>query len=181
VSLPDSVIGVGDAYALAGISGFLESRNKAWHLMPSSNTSFRDLSNSPLILIGSFSNPWANRLLGSLRFVFVGGSPNRLVDRTKPGSGWIIQVSPNWTTSEDYAVITRFKSPDTGETIIALGGATNFGTEAAGKFLTSSEMLGAAMQDAPKDWQTRNFQVVLHVKVQGNAPEQPTVVARYFW
>lgn len=181
VQLPDSVIGVGDAYALSRISGLLESNQKAWHLLPSSNTSFRDLTTGPVVLIGSFSNAWANRLLGSLRYVFVEGPPNRLIDRSDPAKGWTIQVSPQWTASEDYAVISRFKSPDTGETIIALGGATNFGTEAAGKFLADPDMLGAAMMNAPKNWQNKNFQIVLHVKVQGGAPEQPTVVARYFW
>ena len=181
VQLPDSVIGVGDAYALSRISGLLESNHKEWHLLPSSNTSFRDLTTGPVVLIGSFSNAWANRLLGSLRYVFVEGPPNRLIDRTNPAKGWTIQVSPQWTASEDYAVISRFKSPDTGETIIALGGATNFGTEAAGDFLTDPDMLGTAMRNAPKNWQYRNFQIVLHVKVQGGAPEQPTVVARYFW
>lgn len=181
VQLPNSVIGVGDAYALSRISGFLESNDKTWHLLPSSNTSFRDLTTGPVVLIGSFSNTWASRLLGSLRYVFVLGPPNRLIDKNAPAKGWTIQVSPQWTASEDYALISRFKSPDTGETIIALGGATNFGTEAAGEFLTNPDMLGAAMRNAPKNWQNMNFQIVLHVKVQGGAPEQPTVVARYFW
>lgn len=181
VQLPDSVIGVGDAYALSRISGFLESNHKEWDLLPSSNTSFRDLTTGPVVLIGSFSNAWANRLLGNLRYVFVEGPPNRLIDRTDPAKGWTIQVSPQWTASEDYAIVSKFKSLDTGETIIALGGATNFGTEAAGEFLTNPDMLGAAMRQAPKDWRNKNFQIVLHVKVQGGAPEQPTVVARYFW
>lgn len=181
VSLPNAVIGIGDAYALAGITGFLESRDKAYHILPSSSTSFRDLTTGPVILIGSFSNPWANRLLNNLRFVFFEGPPNRLADRNHPASGWTIQVSPEWTASEDYAMISRFKSPDTGETIISLGGGTNFGTEAAGEFLTNSEMLAAGLHDAPKDWRSKNFQLVLHVKVQGSAPEPPTVVASYFW
>jgi hypothetical protein len=181
VPLSNAVTGIGDAYALADISGFLGSRNKAWRLLPSSDTSFRSLTTGPVILIGSFSNSWAKRLLGDLRYVFVEGPPSKLVDRAHPANQWTIDVSPEWTLSEDYAIISRFKSPDTGETIIALGGASNFGTEAAGEFLTNSEMLATVMRDAPKDWRTKNFQVVLHVKVQGSAPEPPTVVARYFW
>jgi hypothetical protein len=181
VPLPNAFIGVGDAYAVANITAFWAAHGRPWSLLPSADTSFRDLAAGPIILIGSFSNPWTAKLADSLRFVFVEGPPNRLVDRAHPQGGWTIQVSPQWTTSEEYAVISKFQSPDTGETIISLAGATNFGTEAAGNFLTNSDMLSAGFRDAPKDWRTKNFQIVLHVKVQGMAPEQPTVVAKYFW
>lgn len=181
VALPDAVVGVGDAFALADVTGFLSSEHKPWYLLPSTNTSFRDLNKGPTILIGSFSNPWTRKLLSDLRFVFVEGPPNKLIDRGHPERGWTIKVSENWTAQEDYAVISRFQSPDTGETIISLAGATNFGTEAAGKFLVNSDLLEAALRNAPKNWKNKNFQIVLHLKVQGNAPEQPTVVDEYFW
>jgi hypothetical protein len=181
VPFSNTVIGIGDAYALADITGFLESRSKAWYLLPSNNTPFRDLTTGPVVLIGSFSNQWATRLLGTLRFAFVQGPPNRLVDRNHPAGGWTIQVNPDWTVAKDYALISRFQSPDTGEPIIAVAGATNFGTEAAGKLLTNPDMLAAVLHDAPKDWKSKNFQIVLQVKVQGSTPEQPTVIDKYFW
>jgi hypothetical protein len=181
VSLPNAFIGVGDAYALANVTSFLSSHGKAWSLLPSSDTSFRDLAAGPTILIGAFSNPWTEKLTENLRFVFVQGPPNRLIDRSRAGAGWTIPVSPQWTSPEDYAVISRFRSPDTGETIISLAGAANFGTEAAGKFLTDPDRLAAAFRNAPKNWRNKNFQIVLHVNVAGNAPEQPAVVAQYFW
>jgi hypothetical protein len=159
----------------------LGSHSKPWDLLSSTDTSFRDLTTGPIILIGSYSNLWTSKLADSLRFVFVQGPPNRLVDRAHPKAGWTIQVSPEWTTTEDYAVISKFQSTDTGETIISLAGASNFGTEAAGMFLINPDMLASAFRDAPKNWRNMNFQIVLHVKVVGNTPEQPTVVAKYFW
>lgn len=181
VPISNSVIGIGDAYALADMTSFLESRRKAWYLIPSDNTPFRDLTKGPVVLIGASSNQWATRLLGTLRFVFIHGPFNRLVDRNHPSVGWTNQVNPDGTVADDYALISRFQSPDTGDTIIAVAGGTNFGTEAAGGFLTNADLLTAGMRDAPKNWRSENFQIVLHVKVEGSTPAQPTVIAKYFW
>lgn len=181
ISLSNSVVGVGDAYALAQISGFLGSKGHPWYLLPSTNTSYRELATGPVILIGSFSNVWTDKLANGLRYVFVKGPPNRLVDKFHPNAGWTVRTTPDWTAPEDYAVISRFQSPDTGEWILYIAGATNLGTEAAGNFLVNTDEVAAAMTDAPQGWRTKNLQIVLHVMSQDGVPVRPTVVAKYFW
>jgi hypothetical protein len=90
-------------------------------------------------------------------------------------------LTADWQTPEDFAVISRSLSPETGRPVIVVAGLTNFGTEAAGEFLTSPEMLAVALRGAPKDWKGKHFQFVLHTKLIGKTPERPTVIAEYFW
>jgi hypothetical protein len=40
---------------------------------------------------------------------------------------------------------------------------------------------GKRLQPVPADWQKKNLQLVLHVKVIAGAPSSPQVVGRYFW
>jgi hypothetical protein len=90
-------------------------------------------------------------------------------------------VSPEGDATEDYAIVSRFLSPKTGEPVIVVAGLVNSGTQAAGEFIANKEMLAAALRGAPKDWEGKNLQFVLHSKVIGSTPEHPTVVATYFW
>lgn len=60
-------------------------------------------------------------------------------------------------------------------------GVSNIGTQTAGEFLTSPDLLSDALQDAPKGWQKKNFQFVLYTKVLGRTPGPPVVVAKRFW
>ena len=46
---------------------------------------------------------------------------------------------------------------------------------------TTGEALTDALRDAPKGWQNKNLQLVLHVKVISGTPVSPKVVANYFW
>jgi hypothetical protein len=182
VPLPDAFVGVGDAYALADITQLLSARGKHWHLLAGNDTPSQELKSGPVILIGAFSNPWTLRLTENLRFTYDLDPKNVVRDRMQPDRQWRLQnLSPDWQTSEDFAIVSRFQSPETGEPLIVVAGLTNFGTEAASEFLTSPEMLANALHDAPKDWKGKNFQFVLHTKLIGKTPERPTVLARYFW
>jgi hypothetical protein len=182
VPLPDAFVGVGDAYALADITELLSARGKRWHLLAGNDTPSQELKSGPVILIGAFSNPWTLRLTENLRFTYDLDPKNIIRDRMQPERQWRLQnLTPDWQTSEDFAIVSRFQSPETGEPVIVVAGLTNFGTEAAGEFLTSSEMLASALRDAPKDWKRKNFQFVLHTKLIGKTPERPTVIAKYFW
>lgn len=182
VPLPDAFVGVGDAYALADITELLSARGKHWHLLAGNDTPSKELKSGPVILIGAFSNPWTLRLTENLRFTYDLDPKNVIRDRMQRERQWRLQnLTPDWQTSEDFAIVSRFQSPETGEPVVVVAGLTNFGTEAAGEFLTSSEMLASALHDAPKDWKRKNFQFVLHTKLIGKTPERPTVVAKYFW
>jgi len=178
--IPDAFVGTGDAYALADIARALSTRGKEWRLLAGNSTPSQTLRDGPIILIGDHSNKWTSALTENLRFYF--GIDNAIYDRSNPGSKWSLDhLTPDWKTSEDYAIASRFASPGTGQPVVLIAGLTNFGTQAAGEFFTNQSLLAEALQKAPKDWKHKNFQFVLHTKIIGNTPERPTVVASYFW
>jgi hypothetical protein len=180
IPLPNAFVGVGDSYALADIAEVLSTRPKHWRLVAGNDTPSQDLKVGPVVLIGAFSNPWTLRLTENLRFTYAAG--DIIHDRMQTSRQWSL---PNphsyWMTQEDYAVVSRFQSPETGQPVIVVAGLTSFGTEAAGEFLTDRDLLRSALQEAPKDWKGENFQFVLHTKLIGQTPERPTVIASYFW
>jgi hypothetical protein len=178
----DYFVGVGDAQALADTSRFLSTRGKPWRLLAGHETPSADLQAGPLILIGSFSNPWTLQITEDLPFVFENGTDKIIRDRRGTGRIWKIGSGiPDLKPAEDYAIVARFLSAKTGEQIIVIAGITNFGTQAAGEFIVSPEMLRNAFANAPHGRKDQNFEFVLHTKVIGSSPERPTVVASYFW
>jgi hypothetical protein len=180
VPLPDAFVGTGDAFALADIVKLLSSRQKEWQLLAGNSTPSQALLAGPIVLIGDHSNRWTPDMMDNLRFYF--GETNQIYDRSRSGVSWSLDhLSPDWKTGEDYAIVSRFTSPGTGQPVIVIGGLTNFGTEAAGVFITNQNLLSEALRSAPSDWRRKNFQFVLHTKIIGNTPERPTVVASNFW
>ena len=180
IPLPDAFVGVGDAHALADIVSFLGKRGKPWHLNAGDMTPSAELRDGPVVLVGAFENPWTRRLTEDLPFVFQSGTTIR--DQTQPGKEWrLSKLSPDWHPPEDYAIVSRFISSETGQPVLVAAGLANIGTQTAGEFLTSSTLLSDAMRDAPKDWRRKNFQFVLHTKVLGRTPGTPAVVAKHFW
>lgn len=65
--------------------------------------------------------------------------------------------------------------------LVEVAGITQYGTDAAADLITSPDLMTEALRGAPKGWQSKNLQFVLHVKVIDGAPGSPTVVKQYFW
>ncbi len=182
VHVTDAFVGVGDAYALAQISRLLDKRGIKWRLLAANDTSPQELRSSPAILIGAFSNRWISKVDDGVRFTFDNSSNTAIIDRSNPNRIWKwAHPSADWKTTDDYALVSGFLSSETGEPTIALAGITNYGTQGAADFVTDPKLLEQALRQAPHDWHRKNFQFVLHVKMLGNTPGPPTVVAAYFW
>jgi hypothetical protein len=178
--VPDAFVGTGDAFALADVAGLLSKLGKDWQLLPGNSTPSNTLLAGPIILIGVHANRWTPTITKNLRFFF--GVENAIYDRSDPRVKWSLdQLTPDWKTNEDYALVSRFTNPGSGQPVIVIAGLTNFGTQAAGDFLTNQSLLSEALQKAPKDWKHKNFQFVLHTQIIGNSPERPTVIASNYW
>jgi hypothetical protein len=178
--MSDSFVGTGDAFALADIAKLLSTRGKEWQLLPGNSTPSQTLLAGPIILIGVHANKWTRDIMGNSRFFF--GIDNAIYDRSNPNVKWSLEhLAADWKTGEDYALVSRFTNPGSGQPVIVIAGLTNFGTQAAGEFFTDQSLLSEALQQAPKDWRHKNFQFVLHTKIIGNTPERPTVIAAYYW
>jgi len=181
VSMQGQLVGMGDAHALTNIVKVLSSRNKEWELYGESTMPSQVLFDRPTILIGIYDNKWTPELMNNPRFYFDSGGKNEIYDRSKPGVKWTVRVPGNWKVDEDYAIVLRFTSPRTGQPVLVLAGVSTFGTEAAGDFIASQRLLAEALQNAPENWDQKNFEFVVQTKIIGNSPGHPTVVAANYW
>src|SRR5260370_37471071 len=59
-----------DVMTLGRLTGFLQAKGKAYHIRGESSTTFEDLRDGPVVLIGAFNNDWSMRLMGPRRFSF---------------------------------------------------------------------------------------------------------------
>jgi len=181
VHLTDAFVGVGDAYALAKVIRLLDIRSTNWRLLTSNDTTPQDLRSSPAVLIGAFSNRWSSHIKGGGRFAF---DQQRLSikDYSRPQISWKpMAQTADWKSEDDYALVSGFLSPETGQPTISLAGITNYGTEGAADFVTNPGLLRNALKQTPSGWHGQNFQFVLHMTILGNTPSPPTIVASYFW
>jgi hypothetical protein len=65
--------------------------------------------------------------------------------------------------------------------VVIVAGLTGYGTTASGEFLTNPEYLEALSKSAPKDWASKNMQIVISAKVINGNSGPPNVIDEYFW
>ena len=173
-----------DLLTIARLAGLLDMNAKSYQIRGQSSTSFADLRNSPVILIGAFNNNWTMRLAGPLRFGFArDGGFYWISDRTKPSvhSRGVSYDMQYLKLSEDFAVITRVHDPTTERMVVIAAGLTGYGTIAAGEFLSNPAYLEALSKTAPTNWASENMQIVISTKVINGNSGPPNVVEQYFW
>jgi hypothetical protein len=145
-----------------------------------------DLRGKPCVFIGGFNNDWTLALAGELRFYFDHDSQTNtsmVRDRSDPGNNaWTVANAwPYPTMPTDYAIVTRARNATTEQTVVIAAGITHFGTVAAAEFLSNPAYFNAALPGAPRDWDRKNMQVVLSVKVMSGTAGPPKVLAVHFW
>jgi hypothetical protein len=172
---------IGDAYASLVLGSLFSRRGKLYQMRYGADLTFGDLRYQPSILIGAFNNEWTLQTTSDLRFVFEKRSTIR--DRSNNRLYTLPSLQPDGRTPEDYAIVSRVFNSKTGELLIAAAGITQYGTHAAGEFLTSPNSMAAlaAAAGAPRDWPKKNLQALLHTNIVGDAPGPPTIVETCFW
>jgi len=183
VPIPDQYVGVGDAYSAALLTRLFTEMGKSSKLRIGSDTSFTDLRSYPAVLLGANSNRWTMTVTRELPFVFRRGFGAFYIEETSGARrNWKLNaLEPNGKTPEDYALVTRLLDSPSGRMIVAAGGITQYGTHAAGEFLTNPQYLSQILAGAPENWHARNMQCVLHTRVVAGAPGPPRLVAIRFW
>jgi len=178
-------VNLGDATTLAALTGLLQAKGKRYRILGGSSTTFADLQGGPVVLIGALNNDWTMRLAGPLRFsVECNHSGDaRIVDKQSPSrSDWATSFNaPYLDVTRDYAVISRVRDPKTEQVAVMLGGIADWGTMAAGEFVSNPAQLRKIVPFAPKDWENKNLQVVISTDVIRGSSGPPNVLAAYFW
>ncbi len=175
-------VGFGDMVVATEISGMLARRSKAVRLRMASSVEFADLRQQPTLLIGAITNRWTVEMQQAWRFRFQyqPGTRTVIVD-TAQQRDWSITSKDDGSAPEDYLLVSRIRSSQTGGLILVAAGLKQFGTEAAGRLLADPDQLGPILHQLPKGWEAKNVQLVLHARVIGNTPAQPEVVATHVW
>jgi hypothetical protein len=173
-----------DVTTVARLAGLLQARGKTYRLRGESSTTFADLRDGPVVLVGAFNNDWTLRLMGPMRFSFERENDTFWIkDQQNPATRdrAVNYSMPYLNLTEDYALISRVLEPTTERMVVVAGGLTGYGTMAAGEFLTTPEYLFAVAKQMPKNWEHKNVQLVIATKVINGNSGPPRVVDRYVW
>jgi hypothetical protein len=175
----DQYIGRGDMLAGERISNELRALNHAPAWKASDSIDMREMSNHAVVLIGYAGTRWGAMIKG-LRFSIDDEKGGMVTDNGKTTEWYPHHLTADLHTDEDYAVVARLYNSETRSVVLLVSGGTQYGTEAAANLVTDGRMLSEALRDSPRDWDKGNVQLVLHVKVIGNTPAAPEVIAADF-
>ncbi len=173
-----------DVLTLGRLAGLLQAKGKDYHIRGESSTTFEDVRDGPVVLIGAFNNDWSMRLMGPRRFSFERtGDTFWIKDRENPSdqSHAVSYATPYLSLTEDFAVISRVLDPVTERMVVLAGGLTGYGTMAAGEFLSNPVYMEAIAAKAPGGWAHKNVQVVISTKVINGRSGPPKALVTHFW
>jgi len=173
-----------DVMTLGRLTGFLQAKGKAYHLRGESSTTFEDLRDGPVVLIGAFNNDWSLRLMGPRRFSFERtGDTFWIKDVQNPSdrSHAVNYAMPYLKLTEDFALVSRVLDPVTERMVVLAGGLTGYGTVAAGEFLSNPAYIETITATAPSKWAHKNVEVLISTKVINGKSGPPKVVTAHFW
>jgi len=178
-----------DMVTIAKVVGVLQAGGKKVLIRRENTSSFSDLREGPVVLIGAFNNDWSLRLTRQLRYTLALDAENHLIyikDAKNPSARtW------SWGTNQprdhvggagspvlhDYALISRIRSSETGHVLVVIGGLYTYGTESAGEFLTDPQLMQAVAQQIHLGAGDKSLQIVLGTTVTDGTPGPPKILA----
>jgi hypothetical protein len=178
-----------DTVTIARVVGALEARNKQVLIRRGSSSSFSDLREGAVVLIGAFNNEWSLRLTRQLRYSLAMDADRHLIyirDAKTPASrnwSWATNQPPEPVTGanspklQDFALISRIRDSETGHVVVVIGGLYTYGTEAAGEFLTDPDLMQAIATQVRASGGSQNLQIILGTTVTDGTPGPPRVLA----
>lgn len=186
VILKDRYVALSDALSLVRITSLFDRYRKPYRIRGDRTTSFADLRETSAVLIAAFDNQWALRVTGTLRFTFLKDSEHDtdlIRDRLHPEKDdWRMTGAwPYWDVPNDYAVISRVIHGPTDHAVVSAAGITEYGTLAAGEFLSHADYFAEAVPKLPGGWEKRNVQLVLWVPVISRVAGHAQVLATHVW
>lgn len=182
------ILPVADAITIARIAASLSALGKEFIIRPESASSFADLRDRSVVLVGAFNNVWSLRLTRGLRLSLALDPEKRVIyirDRLQPQARqwqWGIDPHPEaqgrstGTVLHDYALITRLVDSETGHDVVIIGGLYVYGTQAAGKFISGPQLESVA-KGVSLDSKQHRLQIVLETQVTDGTAGPPEVVA----
>jgi hypothetical protein len=177
------MVPVSDIVSYSEITDLLTRRTHVYRTKGSADTTFEDLRQGPVILIGGLDNVWTKRLVTPLRYSFFASTQleSEIRDSEDPSHVWKFDnmqlVSGD---SRDYAIVASYFDSTIGQHVLVVAGIGKAGTQTAAEFVTSDQDL--------KSWLTgekvprgKNVELVLSTEILDGQPGPPHVVASSIW
>jgi hypothetical protein len=175
-----------DVNSASALTAFLQRKGKESVVRSARDANLSDLRSAPAVLLGSYNNDWVVKLGEGLHFRFRRESELGLrwiEDSANPQSrNWAMDLSaPYGQVNEDYVLISRVMDQTEGRWVIVIGGLTGFGTSTACEIVTDPNAMASLSAHFPKNWASKNLQVVVAVKLVQGSPGASRVVGTYSW
>jgi hypothetical protein len=177
------MVPVSDIVSYSEISDLLTRRTHVYRTKGSADTTFEDLRQGPVILIGGLDNVWTKRLVAPLRYSFFASTQleSEIRDSKDPSHVWKFDnmqlVSGD---SRDYAIVASYFDSTIGQHVLVVAGIGKAGTQAAAEFVTSDQDLKSWLTEE-KVPRGKNVELVLSTEILDGQPGPPHVVASSIW
>jgi hypothetical protein len=165
------------ASAIAQVSSTLARSGVTTQLLSSPSTPLTDLREHSVVLLGAYNNQWAMRLLQSQRFQFTPEPVESIIDQMLPQAHWSRDKSLPYSSTDDYALVARFRDATTGSWVVVLAGLGRNGTEAAAQFATSPHYMQLLSDAVGTDFSNLNIEALLKVNVIDGKTGAPSILA----
>jgi hypothetical protein len=172
----------GDAPTAFHLRELLQREGRKPRLSVAADLTAEDLQNSPVILLGGpHHNRWTAALTQDLRFSFqIMDNKPRIIDRQNPSRFWE-DPDQNDEGSDDYVIITRLLATEKTQPVLCIAGLRAQGTVAGARIVFDEAALRQILRYAPDNWDQKNMQLVLHVKLRGNSIPIYDLRAATYW
>lgn len=175
---------IADLSAASEINSFLARHGRVSTVRLAGSTSLSDLHVGPVVILGGILNEWTMRFGANLPFRFHRTAGLQWIEDTSDPSDrkWSVDVdAPYEQVTSEYALITRGVDKTTGQWWIGIGGVTVLGTLAAQQIVVDPKAMTALSAQLPKDWDRKNLQIVLEIKMVKGSFGASQVVATRSW
>jgi hypothetical protein len=179
-------VSISDAVVVSEYATYFGTKGIRPRIQVSTATTYADLRQHPVLLIGGLDNNWTLRFLSGLRYR-MHSEPNssvlQIYDSSTPsGSTWTMDFAKTSEhITEDYAIVSRFYASSTESTVVIAAGLGENGTAAAADFLLHSQYLKEIDRRSPAQWKNQNMELVLKTQIIDGNAGPPVIVARYYW
>lgn len=172
-----------DLSAILPPASVLQEHNVPYSVKLAPSVSLADMTNGPVILIGGPTNKWTLTVTESLSYrIYKTETTLSIVDAHQTSSSFCAyQTTPAGAVLNDCALISRFRSSLTGNTVIVIAGAGRNGTQAAGEWITLPTLSAKLSELFGNGWQKKNLEIVLKTEVIEGKNRVPTVVRVASW
>ena len=169
------------ATALVRLADLLGGRKISYVVQPTPTTTLTEMREHPVVLIGAYTNQWTLRLVNDLRYRFSDQPTQQIYDAANPGIRWTRPKSLPFRGRDDFGLVVRFHDTLTDNFVVVVAGLGRNGTEAAAEFVTSPHYLAQLDRQLPKNWPSKNIEIVLKTNVVDSKTGSPSIEAISMW